>query len=125
MAKFTPIVTEESGYGYRQKPAPTPRRNAAEMEVGRLRNELAAKNAEITELEWKYNTSERANRGLHDQIRNLSYELRSARNSQSSGTTLDLGLWRRILKLIHPDIHHDSSESVEVTRLVIMMKPNR
>ena len=118
MAKIIPIETQDNSW--RQKPAPTPRRTAAEMEVSRLRSELAAKNAEIPELKWQYNSEMRINGGLRDQIRSLSFELRSARGS---GTTLDLGLWRRILKLVHPDYHAGNPDAVEVTKAIIAMKP--
>lgn len=123
MAKIIPIVTDENGYNFRQKPAPTPRRTAAEMEVSRLRSELATKNAEIGELKWLRDCDARSANGLRDQIRQLSFELRSARSSSGSGTTLDIGLWRRILKLVHPDYHSGNPDAVEVTKAVIAMKP--
>lgn len=123
MAKIIPIVTDENGYNFRQKPAPTPRRTAAEMEVSRLRAELHEMQVKIGNQKWQLDCEARRNSGLEDKIRQLTFELRSARSSSGSGTTLDLGLWRRILKLVHPDYHSGNPDAVEVTKAVIAMKP--
>lgn len=130
MAKFTPIDIpgETNCSNRRSNQTVSPRRTAAEMEVSRLRSELHEKEVKIDNQKWQLDCEARRNRILEDQIRQLNFELRSARSSsQSSGSsTLDLGLWRRILKLVHADYHkNNADEANEVTKLIIAMKPNR
>lgn len=133
MAKIIPIVTDEDNWRAEKAradkkfygdSASTPRRTGAEIEIARLKAEITKKNADIDNFKWQYDAEHRANVDLRAQINRLRNEVSYERSRQSSSsTTFDLGLWRRILKLVHPDYHAGNADAVEVTKMVIAMKP--
>jgi len=135
MAKIVPIVTEEDNWRASKARADkkfygdslnTPRKTGADIEIARLKAEVAKKNADIDNLKWQYDSECRATNDLRAQVARLRAEISYERSRQSSGSTpFDLGLWRRILKLVHPDYHAGNPDAVEVTKAVIAMKPNR
>jgi len=135
MAKIIPIVTEEDSWRASKARAGkkfygdsehTPRRTGAEIEIARLKKELAAKESEVGDLKWRYDSECRSNVDLRAQVARLRNEVSYERNRHSAGSAnLDIGMWRRILKLVHPDYHPGNSDAAEVTKAVIAMKPNR